>query len=421
MIINTAFSDKFIMDVSKLIFEPTVRGESVFCRFFPGHGRSVRLQQIFLEEKFLKAGFAESFNKFVIVRVDASDFAVDPLDHFFQYVRRSLITALHQKKIIPKIDPQKFERSEPLIFTIAAINRLCLLAIQKGYQVLFVIEVGNHPLEKDREFYSAWAKVVEQNLDKIHTHIDSETRTPLDKGVLPAVLIQSIIDVPLPDREECDHYINYYLNLWKMKLTISDFEKIYEICGHDTWFIKESLRILHQGSTSSEVLYNPNLLLKARLQWELYSQKEKEVIAVTLKTGKVPRNLEGIALDLESVNFWDSKRRIPRIIEQVIIQEEAVGELSVEPKGQRLYLGSVDLSQKLTPLEHKILTRLYEQKNRVVKREEVAKIIWGKDEDDRYSDWAIDKTISRLRQKLDLYTNLYRIITKKKSGFMLEA
>ena len=109
-----------------------------------------------------------------------------------------------------------------------------------------------------------------------------------------------------------------------------------------------------------------------------------------------------------------------RIIEQVIVQRGAAGELNINPKDEKLYLGSIDISQKLSPIENKILAHLFEGEGKIVGRDAVAKLIWESRMEDKYSDWAIDKTISRLRKKLSLYTNLYTITTKKKKGFVLE-
>ncbi|OGK24954.1 hypothetical protein A3A46_00875 [Candidatus Roizmanbacteria bacterium RIFCSPLOWO2_01_FULL_37_13] len=421
MIINTAFSDEYIIEVSKLIFEPLRRGESVFCRFFPGHGRSVRLQQIFLEERYLESGFGEDFKKFIIVRIDASDFAIQQLDHFFLYVKARLMKIISKSKLDLKPEKSDFNKSRPLVFTIGDIINICKRTNEKGLQVLFVIEVGNKPLANEREFYSAWAKIVEANLDKIHTHVNTEIRTPLDGGVLPAVLMQSIVNVPLPIKKECDHFINYYLKLWKMNLTKNDRKRIYEICGYDTWLIKEALRTLRQGKPVNQVLYDPNLLLKARIEWELFSKDEKEVIEIMLAKGRIPRSLEAEAKDLEYANFWDSKHTIPRIIEQIIIQKESAGEMSLNPSDETIHLGSINLSQKFSEIENKIVLKLLESEGKVVKRETIADIIWGKDAEEKYSDWAIDKTMSRLRSRLSLYTGIYRIATKKKAGFLLEA
>ena len=96
MKLNTAFTDDYIMQVSKQIFAPVTVGESVFCRWFPGHGMTVRMMQIFSDESFLKIGFGEKYGKTILVRIDASDFAIDPLHLFFMYVKKKLADELSE-------------------------------------------------------------------------------------------------------------------------------------------------------------------------------------------------------------------------------------------------------------------------------------------------------------------------------------
>lgn len=419
MILNTAFSDEYIRQVSKQIFEPLKRGESVFCRWFPGHGMTVRMMQIFSDEGFLKAGFEEKYDKTLLVRIDASDFAIEPLHLFFLYVKKKLTETMAAKKIVPKKD-EDFLRRSPTVLIIQEIGDLCVNAVQKGYEVVFIIEVGSFESKLERELFSAWARIVERHIDKIHTHINGENRKLLDRGVLPAVLIQSMITVGLPAKSECDHYIKYYENLWKLKLSPHQIAKIYEVCGLDSWLIKEGLRSIKDGKSVNDLNLDPNLLLKAKIQYELYGESEREVLETMFIKGKLPRSMEKIAQDLENVNFWAKDRKIMRIIEQVIVQRGAAGELNFHPDDQKLYLGAIDMSQKLSPLENKILAHLFEKKGKVVEKDAIAKLIWEKEAEERYSDWAIDKTISRLRSRLSEYTNLYTITTKKKAGFLLD-
>lgn len=421
MKLNAPYSDEYVIGVAKKIFEPISRGESTFCRFFPGHGKSVRLRQILANPKFLKAGMGDIYGKLVIVAIDTYDYAVDPLNLYFVYVKRELIKSLRKLGISLNLPKSSFkDKDTSLVYIVEEIFSLTDAANEAGYKVIFIIDVSSHSLPKEIELYSAWARIVEHNLNSVHTHIDSETSDLIDKGTLPAVLIQSLVTVALPDRNVGDLYIDYYTKEWNIKLPKKTREKIFEICGNDSWLIKEALRIVRRGLDLGSLRSDPNLILKARIEYELFGKSEKEAVETQLNTGRLPGNLEEIGRKLEEVNFWDKKHHIPSIIEQVIIREQAAGELFTDPKKESLMLGAIDLSKKFAPLELKILIYLYEHKNAVVKREKIADLIWGKEEDEKYSDWAIDKLISRLRARLAQYTSLYRLVTKKGRGFVLE-
>ena len=56
---------------------------------------------------------------------------------------------------------------------------------------------------------------------------------------------------------------------------------------------------------------------------------------------------------------------------------------------------------------------------RVVDRDTVARTIWGKDWEDRYSDQAIDKVISNLRNKFEEHSFPKMIRSVKGKGLLL--
>jgi DNA-binding response OmpR family regulator len=62
---------------------------------------------------------------------------------------------------------------------------------------------------------------------------------------------------------------------------------------------------------------------------------------------------------------------------------------------------------------------MYSRPNQDVTREELARIIWTENTDAQYSDWAIDKVISRIREKLGDKKPYTLIKTARKIGFKI--
>ena len=78
-----------------------------------------------------------------------------------------------------------------------------------------------------------------------------------------------------------------------------------------------------------------------------------------------------------------------------------------------------DFKRDLSKGELDTFNILYNKVGEIVSREEMAKVKWKEDADEKYSDWAIDQIIYRLRSKLKKHKVQYRIITKKGRGFIL--
>lgn len=80
------------------------------------------------------------------------------------------------------------------------------------------------------------------------------------------------------------------------------------------------------------------------------------------------------------------------------------------------------LLPNFSPQEQKVLKQLFKNKGGIVERERIARRMWNKDWTEKYSDWAIDQLISRIRQKLKtLWINPSILQTHKKKGVSLKA
>jgi DNA-binding winged helix-turn-helix (wHTH) protein len=76
----------------------------------------------------------------------------------------------------------------------------------------------------------------------------------------------------------------------------------------------------------------------------------------------------------------------------------------------------------LTPQQEQILKLLIENEGKLVTRDDIAKKIWGEDHLEKYSDYAIDKQISKLRKYIKKSgINKQVISTKKGKGYVISA
>jgi hypothetical protein len=77
-------------------------------------------------------------------------------------------------------------------------------------------------------------------------------------------------------------------------------------------------------------------------------------------------------------------------------------------------------AQSCTSAEMGIIELLRKNIGRSTSRDQIAQSLWGADWEDKYSDWAIDQAIHRLRSKLRDSSSPYSIHTKKGIGFILK-
>ena len=77
------------------------------------------------------------------------------------------------------------------------------------------------------------------------------------------------------------------------------------------------------------------------------------------------------------------------------------------------------ITEYLSGQELKVFNLLESKKGEVVSRDEIAKIMWGDNWNDKYSDWSIDKVISNIKKKLFENNDVHTIKTFKGEGFQL--
>ena len=69
--------------------------------------------------------------------------------------------------------------------------------------------------------------------------------------------------------------------------------------------------------------------------------------------------------------------------------------------------------------QRKVLKHLKQNSGKIVTKDDIAQVIWGKNWEDRYSDWAIDQLMHTLREKMTTSQIPGKIITKKGEGVIL--
>ena len=80
--------------------------------------------------------------------------------------------------------------------------------------------------------------------------------------------------------------------------------------------------------------------------------------------------------------------------------------------------GNLLFKSRLTAQDHQLLQFFRSKTENLVSRDDIAQILWGKQWLEKYSDWAIDKAISRLRNKLSP-SSPFQLITVKNAGYKL--
>lgn len=118
------------------------------------------------------------------------------------------------------------------------------------------------------------------------------------------------------------------------------------------------------------------------------------------------RFIKGEAEGVKSANGFNSADTFSK-------QDKSSGRIDKPLKNTR------DIKPYLTGQEIIILTLLESEEGKVVEKEDIAKAVWGEDWASEYSQWALDKMISRLRKKLEKHNFKKVLKTVRGRGIVL--
>jgi predicted component of type VI protein secretion system len=135
---------------------------------------------------------------------------------------------------------------------------------------------------------------------------------------------------------------------------------------------------------------------------------------------KVPTLLKdgdeiGIAFAVK-LGFVDAGATAP-----LLFQEELGPAVRMDIEAKRAWVAGQELDPPLSLAQYRLLELLYENRSRVVSREEVVSAVWAEDDAEGVSEQAIDALARRLRERIaEADPDHQYVVTVRGHGFRLE-
>lgn len=370
-----------------------------------------RILEIFKNHKILKSILGPYYRKYLLTFI-----SLDERD-LLKTIKDSLINLSIEKKIGTRGTLTKLTNSE-LLSEIA----------NSGYDVgLFIIHFV--PLLKKQNFQQLFdleilirtsknlSVIVFSELDITHEKYD----LLVDKA---AFLYDHIIKYPLYSDTDSFQFISHYNQQWQFSLPQKTISEILHACGGYLWLIHQVLRNLRDNPTMSvtESVSHELTVRKLEAIWSKFTDEEKKIIRkVFYRTIQKIDTFSHVYEYLRTIRVLKEKEKkielgIP-ILSLVIEKENRLSELQI--RDERIFIGEREITSVLTRKERSFMHLLLLSKKKIVARDNIAQVIWGKNADMKYSDWAIDRLAYRLRKKLKSLSIDEKLLnTVKKKGFI---
>lgn len=370
-----------------------------------------RILEIINNPKILKEYLGPYYRKYLLkyLPIDQKDLNTS--------IKESLIQCCEERKIDTSINLNKLQNNEILDkiarngFEVGLfISHITPLLKEKNYQPLIDLEL----LIRSSKNFSV---IVFSEYDITHNKFN----ILVDKC---SFLYDHIIRYPLYSEKDAKQFITYYSYHWKYKLGVKNISELIKNCGGYLWLIHQAHRNLRDNPNlkMTDALTSELMQRKLEIIWSKFTESEKEILRKIYfdnfnKDDLLTREFKY----LSSVNvIKESNGRIILgipLLSQVIDKENRLSKFHLQK--ERILIGKKNISNKLSTQEKKFLLLLISSKKRIISRNSLAQTIWGKNWENEYSDWAIDRLAYRIRKKfrmLGIDENLFRTIKKK--GFI---
>jgi hypothetical protein len=430
------------------LFKPIKRGECVTTIWVPMAGRRMWNKFIIENIELFKKELPE-YQKYLLAYVEPLDLTEESIKGYLRLMGMSFIaTCQKHKKCNNKVKLEPFAK----IFTqdsasysklLRTLKSLIKEATECGFEIVFFLGEFDELAFANKVFYHNLKSLWDKFEPRVHyiflTITDLTTREFTDRlGELNAATLQNVIYVPIY-HEEIDYLLKFFGERLAYQFTQKEKKLIEELCGGHPYLVKAASRIIScfdeektRAKDLREILLSHyEMLGVARRIFNLRTEEEKEILN-RIALGKTVRSssslkrlislrlikkkeegkytLFGKLLNLVAKRYQEAIKPVPG--------REANG-LYLDEKEGIVCCGGVPIEEKFTGQEYNVIKFFLEEQGKLRTREEIGEVLWGEESYERYSNWAIDQLMSKLRKKLRQLETKAKVVTLRGRGFKL--
>lgn len=405
----------------------------------PGVGRSNLLGFLAYNKKVRTKHLGVNQKNFHFVYLNFSEIRKKPLVEATKFIFLNLADSLKERKmlkeyeVINKIFKDSLSVNDELVIFSGLKKTIDFLALEKNLTIILLYDrFEDYIGVLDSEFFANLR--VLRNRAKYKFSVVFSLNRPLEEVLEPTLFSDfyefvagKIVYLPLFDKTGVDFRIAYLEKITGKKLDKKLLDEVFQLTGGHS----NLMRLCAESLLSAGQKFENKLMLRRFFLeqkpvrsalfaiWNFLTPSEQTLLASSNqqlatssqdltfleKLGLIKENLITISLFSD---YLKEKMQNLKADEKITISE--TGEI---------VKGSINISEKLTSLEFKLLKFMLSNKDRVLEKEEIINAVWGEQKTTLgVTDQALDQLIFRLRKKIEENPNSpVFILTVKGRGF----
>lgn len=379
--------------------------------------------RFFLYRKGIQENYINDGKKYVFIPVDLNDLVERELYPFWVLTLKRIEDAVEKAQISPKtrkyIETLFLDsiQSQDLFLTIDSIRKSLSHLVDEGITpVLFFLRFDRMKDVVTPEFFANLQGLVDachQNLSYVFTSVrslESLSPTVFTKASVSVFARTMYIEPSL--MHDSSTIFDEVCKRYGLKFSPTSKQQILSLVDGYTQYLQFALTYLHENKNESvsvklidELLRDERVALQSEELWESLTPEEQEILIKFLGNTKITNEEKDKSSYLWNTGIINGKNIFSPLFEKY-----------VEQKGKT---HSDSHKKELSKKENLLLKLLENNRGALCEREAIIENVWPEAQSYGVSDWAVDRLVARLRQKLKILNPEYEIITVKTRGYKL--
>ncbi len=379
--------------------------------------------RFFLFKDGIKKEYINDGKKHIFISIDLNDLVERELYPFWVLTLKRIEDAVMDSNVSEKtkkyIETLFLDsiQSQDLFLTIDSIRKSMSKLVEEGVTpTIFFLRFDRMQNVVTPEFFANLQGLIDachKNLSYVFTSVRSLEFLSPDVFTRASVSVFARTMYIGPSEEE-DSKVIIDETCKKYSLNFSDAVKkqILTIVDGYTQYLQFALSYLNEKKSSKvsaklvdELFSDERIALQSEELWESLTNDEKDVLFKYAASKNITDEEREKASYLWNTGIIGANG---------IFSELFLKYLS--HKGENVKDSS---KQELSKKEHLLLKILEENQGALCEREEIIEYVWPEAESYGVSDWAVDRLVARLRNKLKSMNSEYEIVTVKTRGYKL--
>jgi DNA-binding winged helix-turn-helix (wHTH) protein len=429
-------------EYAKSIFTPIRRGECVTTVWVPMAGRR-KHNKFIIENTFLFESELPNYQNYILVYIEPLDLTENSLTGYLKLMAKSFIDAynLHPDSKTQIVEEREIFNSETVDYStlLDKLRSLLLKYTNSGKEVIFFVGEFDELEFATKIFFNNLKSLWSRLYPRLHyVFLVREMITSSENisawGELSEAILQNVIYVPMLNDNDTNYMLDRLSKEYSVDINSTKREMVKKLCGGHPYMLKVAVKVISQ--LTSEVNLEEHLseyyelksvakgilnlisdrgigILKKIVLDENANNVDKQTLTFLQKMGYI------VCKNNSSVSIFSElfEKEILGGTKEVMNSSKKTSEfLEFDPDKGIIYNGK-EIEEKFTRQEYLLLTMFLQNKGKTTSRDTIGGILWGKDSYEKYSDWAIDQIVSKLRKKIKVLGSETKLVTVRGKGY----